>query len=94
MRARRTLEHDLRKALVNGEFELYYQPTIDIASRRIVSFEALLRWHHPERGMVRVGRAIPERIRRSRGDASRSRESGAFTEPGVFPSTRRCGSVG
>jgi diguanylate cyclase (GGDEF)-like protein/PAS domain S-box-containing protein len=52
LHARRALETDLRLAFARSEFELYYQPTIDIASGRIVAFEALLRWHHPERGMV------------------------------------------
>jgi diguanylate cyclase (GGDEF)-like protein len=49
---RRTLERDLRKGLVRGEFELYYQPLIDLASGHVTGFEALLRWNHPERGMV------------------------------------------
>ncbi|MDO8877186.1 MAG: EAL domain-containing protein, partial [Pseudolabrys sp.] len=52
MRARHALELDLRKAIVNGEFELYYQPIIDVKSSQITSFEALIRWHHPERGMI------------------------------------------
>ena len=45
-------EVDLRKALERGEFQLYYQPQVDASSRRIVSMEALIRWFHPERGMV------------------------------------------
>ncbi len=49
---RRGLERDLRKGLMRGEFELYYQPLIDLASERVTAFEALLRWNHPERGMV------------------------------------------
>jgi predicted signal transduction protein with EAL and GGDEF domain len=52
MRARRVLELDLRKALINGEFELYYQPLVNLASDEISAFEALLRWNHPERGLV------------------------------------------
>jgi len=52
MQARRVLELDLRKALVNGEFELFYQPLIHIQSEEIRGFEALLRWRHPERGMI------------------------------------------
>ncbi len=52
MQARRALELDLRKAIVNGEFELYYQPIIDVKSSQITSCEALIRWHHPERGLV------------------------------------------
>jgi diguanylate cyclase (GGDEF)-like protein len=50
--ARRTLELDLRKALTNGEFELYYQPVVSLATDHIISFEALLRWNHPVRGLV------------------------------------------
>ncbi len=52
MQERRVLELDLRKAIVNGEFELYYQPIIDIRTRQIISCEALVRWHHPQRGLV------------------------------------------
>jgi diguanylate cyclase (GGDEF)-like protein len=52
MRARHALEQDLRQALVNGEFELYYQPLVNLEKREISGFEALLRWHHPERGPV------------------------------------------
>jgi diguanylate cyclase (GGDEF)-like protein len=52
MQARRALELDLRKAIVNGEFELYYQPIVDVKTGQITSCEALLRWHHPERGMI------------------------------------------
>ena len=47
MKARRELEMDLRNALVNGEFELYYQPIINLQGDEITGFEALLRWHHP-----------------------------------------------
>ncbi|MBG0809125.1 EAL domain-containing protein [Methylosinus sp. H3A] len=49
---RRTLEADLRHALLVGEFQIYYQPLIDIESGRIVAAEALLRWFHPTRGSV------------------------------------------
>ena len=52
MQARRSLELDLRKALAAGEFELYYQPLIDLASDKISGFEALVRWNHPEHGVV------------------------------------------
>ena len=52
MQARLALEIDLRKAVVKGEFEVYFQPIIDVRTGRIKSCEALLRWHHPERGMV------------------------------------------
>src|SRR5450759_5376887 len=59
MQARHALELDLRKAIVNGEFELYYQPIIDVKTKQITSCEALLRWHHPERGMVSPVEFIP-----------------------------------
>ncbi len=52
MQARRLLELDLRKAIVLHEFELFYQPTVSVASGKITGFEALLRWRHPERGLV------------------------------------------
>jgi diguanylate cyclase (GGDEF)-like protein len=49
---RRQLESDLRLALERGEFELYYQPLFDLEQNRICSFEALIRWNHPARGLV------------------------------------------
>lgn len=45
-------ETDLRRALERGEFEVYYQPIIDISTARILGFEALLRWNHPTRGLL------------------------------------------
>jgi diguanylate cyclase (GGDEF)-like protein len=53
------LEADLRLALQRGEFFLHYQPRIDIASDRIIGCEALVRWQHPQRGMVPPGVFIP-----------------------------------
>ncbi|MGV8844150.1 MAG: putative bifunctional diguanylate cyclase/phosphodiesterase [Pseudomonas sp.] len=52
MRARRNLEADLRLALERGEFELAYQPQVDAASHVVCGVEALLRWRHPQRGVV------------------------------------------
>ena len=52
LQARRALEMDLRKAIVSGEFELCYQPLVNLESEEISSFEALIRWNHPERGVV------------------------------------------
>jgi len=49
----------MRDALVNGEFELHYQPFVNIASGEISGFEALLRWHHPQRGLVLPAEFIP-----------------------------------
>ena len=51
-RDQRELLHDLRLALSLGQLELYYQPKIDAPSGEITGVEALLRWHHPQRGMV------------------------------------------
>ena len=45
-------EMDLRHAVERGEFQLYYQPLISLSTGRITELEALLRWHHPERGLV------------------------------------------
>jgi diguanylate cyclase (GGDEF)-like protein len=57
--AQRKLEADLRRGLVNGHFELFYQPVVNIADNRVVGLEALLRWHHPERGMISPAEFIP-----------------------------------
>jgi PAS domain S-box-containing protein len=46
------LEHDLRRAIDEEQFELYYQPKYDAHSRRLVGAEAVIRWHHPSNGMV------------------------------------------
>jgi diguanylate cyclase (GGDEF)-like protein len=53
--ARRGLELDLRNALEQNELALYYQPQVTIADGRVRGFEALLRWHHPDRGLVLPG---------------------------------------
>lgn len=57
--ARRILELDLRKALANEEFELFYQPLVNLKSGRISTCEALLRWNHPVRGTVSPVDIIP-----------------------------------
>lgn len=56
---RRALETDLRVALENNEFELYYQPQINLDSNKISGFEALLRWHHKVRGLIMPSEFIP-----------------------------------
>jgi diguanylate cyclase (GGDEF)-like protein len=57
--ARRVLELDLRMALANEEFELFYQPLVNLKSGRITACEALLRWNHPTRGTVSPMDIIP-----------------------------------
>jgi diguanylate cyclase (GGDEF)-like protein/PAS domain S-box-containing protein len=57
--ARLELRADLQRALENGQFELYYQPIVRLADGCVVGMEALLRWRHPERGLVVPGEFIP-----------------------------------
>ena len=59
IQARKSLEHDLRQALAGDQFELHYQPQLDLAKGEIVGVEALLRWHHPERGAISPVDFIP-----------------------------------
>jgi diguanylate cyclase (GGDEF)-like protein len=59
MKARRTLELALRYALEAGEFELYYQPIVTLNDGRVSCCEALLRWHHAERGTIPPAEFIP-----------------------------------
>ena len=59
MRARRALENDMRAALSNGQFELHYQPVLNLVRNEIIGVEALVRWRHPERGMVSPVEFIP-----------------------------------
>ena len=56
---RMALESELRKAIAEQQFELHYQPQIDLKTGKIVSAEALVRWRHPERGMIRPDDFIP-----------------------------------
>jgi diguanylate cyclase (GGDEF)-like protein len=59
MQSRRVIELDLRNALNGGQFEVYYQPLVDLHAQAVTGFEALLRWHHPERGMIPPDKFIP-----------------------------------
>ncbi|MGE5657267.1 MAG: EAL domain-containing protein [Actinomycetota bacterium] len=53
------LENDLRRAIVNQEFKVYYQPIVSISTNKIISLEALVRWQHPARGLVSPAEFIP-----------------------------------
>ena len=59
LQARRVLEVGLRQAIARNELELHYQPLVDARSREVSGFEALVRWRHPERGMISPEEFIP-----------------------------------
>ena len=59
MQVRRTMEYDLRKALAAGEFELHYQPVVNLGTDAISGVEALIRWRHPEKGLIPPNTFIP-----------------------------------
>src|SRR5689334_25215240 len=54
-----TLEKSLRRALERNEFEMYYQPQVDAVTGQIVGVEGLMRWHHPQRGLLSAGEFLP-----------------------------------
>ena len=56
---RQWIESELHAAFSSGDFELYYQPQMDLAKGRVVGYEALIRWRHPERGMIAPMEFIP-----------------------------------
>jgi diguanylate cyclase (GGDEF)-like protein len=56
---RRSLELDLRVAIARGEFEIFYQPIVNLERKSLTGFEALLRWKHPERGILSPDTFIP-----------------------------------
>jgi diguanylate cyclase (GGDEF)-like protein len=58
-RARRSLELELRQAISDGILEIYYQPVVNLEDGKVSSCEALLRWRHPERGMISPAEFIP-----------------------------------
>lgn len=58
LQARRALERELRAALRSGEFAVHFQPQADAKTQAIMGFEALVRWHHPERGLIPAGEFI------------------------------------
>jgi diguanylate cyclase (GGDEF)-like protein len=59
MKARQALERDMKSALAKGEFELFYQPIVDLQRDEISACEALVRWRHPERGLISPAEFIP-----------------------------------
>jgi diguanylate cyclase (GGDEF)-like protein len=59
VQARRLLERDMRTALVQDRFRLFYQPLVNLQTKKVTVFEALMRWQHPERGMVPPSEFIP-----------------------------------
>ena len=59
---RRQLEHELQHALEHEEFELYYQPKVDVRSGEVAGVEALLRWHHPRLGVLSGGQFMPAAV--------------------------------
>jgi diguanylate cyclase (GGDEF)-like protein len=59
VQTRRQLERDMRTALAQDCFKLYYQPLVNLQTRRVTAFEALMRWNHPERGPIPPSEFIP-----------------------------------
>jgi diguanylate cyclase (GGDEF)-like protein len=59
VQARRILERDMRTSLAHDGFNLFYQPLVNLQTKKVTAFEALMRWEHPERGMVPPSEFIP-----------------------------------
>ncbi|MBM9594574.1 putative bifunctional diguanylate cyclase/phosphodiesterase [Roseitranquillus sediminis] len=78
-RERSLLEVDLRRALDREEFTVYYQPLIDASTKKINGFEALVRWHHPEKGLISPGMFVPA-----------AEESGLINRLGAWVLRRAC----
>jgi diguanylate cyclase (GGDEF)-like protein/PAS domain S-box-containing protein len=79
VKARRQLEIDLRKAIADEALEIYYQPCLSLQSDKITGCEALVRWRHPERGMISPAEFIPI-----------AEETGLINELGEWVLTRAC----
>ena len=79
LRKRRALEHDLRQAVADGGFELFFQPIVSLTQHRVACCEALLRWKHPERGYVSPAEFIPL-----------AEETGTIGEIGAWVLRRAC----
>ncbi len=82
LRERLRLEEDINRALERGEFFLEYQPVVDLAQRELLGIEALVRWNHPEQGLVMPGAFIPT-----------AEESGQIIDLGRWVLTEACRSV-
>src|SRR5579864_481689 len=80
--ARQEIEADLRRAVQQDEFELYYQPIIDAKTRRICSVEALVRWRHPTKGLISPELFIPL-----------AEETGLITQIGDWVLRKACGEA-
>ena len=59
LQARLKLENDLHLALSHNELELYYQPRVEFSTTQVVGYEALLRWNHPQDGLIQPDVFIP-----------------------------------
>ena len=59
VQARSALERDMRNGIVQNEFRLFYQPLVSLETQKVTAFEALMRWQHPERGMISPAEFIP-----------------------------------
>jgi diguanylate cyclase (GGDEF)-like protein len=79
VKSRRVLEMDLRQAIADGALEIYYQPCVNLYDNTITGCEALVRWRHPERGMISPAEFIPI-----------AEETGMINELGEWVLTRAC----
>src|SRR5262245_39170149 len=82
LRERLRLEEDINRALERGEFFLEYQPVVDLDKRELLGVEALVRWNHPEQGLVMPGAFIPA-----------AEESGQIVELGRWVLTEACRAI-